>query len=456
MKLYNTLTRKNDELVPLDGNKVSLYTCGLTVYSQPHIGNWVAYIYWDILVRTLKAAGYEVERVQNITDVGHLTSDEDAGEDKMEKGARKEGITAWDVADKYIKIAEHEAYDMLGLLKPDHMPRATEYIKQQIDFVAELEKKGFTYNIEDGVYFDTSKLETYGALARLDIKGLKAGARVDTEGKKNPTDFALWKLSPKGVKRDMEWESPWGMGFPGWHLECSVMARELLGDQIDIHTGGIDHIPVHHTNEIAQTEAITEKTFANIWVHANHIKVDGTKMSKSLGNVYTLQDILDHGFSLDAFKLMILSKHYRTEGNFTWEILSSWQNLLDKWTPITARMWQLAETDAESNIQEKLIGSMTNDLDTPQVVSILSAYFNSFEDELSAPRKEDIEAIESITGLSLQVSDINEDQKELLNKRSEAREAKNWALSDTLRDELSELGIGVKDHATAGQLWFRI
>jgi len=298
MKFYNTLSRKTEDLVPLNDKKVTLYACGLTVYSQPHIGNWVAYIYWDLLVRTLRASGYEVEHVQNITDVGHLTSDEDAGEDKMLAGALKEGLTAWEVADKYIKIADDEAYGHLGLLRPTHMPRATAYIKQQIAFVSELEAKGFTYALKDGVYFDTSKLKDYGKLAKLDIEGLQFGARVADTGKKNPTDFAVWKFSLEGQKRDMEWESPWGPGFPGWHLECSVMARELLGDTIDIHTGGIDHIPVHHTNEIAQSEAVTDKPLANMWLHANHIKVDGKKMSKSLGNIYTLKDITEKDLML--------------------------------------------------------------------------------------------------------------------------------------------------------------
>ena len=254
VKLYNTLTRQKDTLKPLDGKTVKIYTCGLTVYSQPHIGNWVGYVYWDILIRLLRYEGLDVVRTQNITDVGHLTSDDDSGEDKMEKGAKTEGKTAWNVAEKYIAIATHEAYDVLQLIKPDHLARATDYIKQQIDFARQLEAKGFTYIIEgDGLYFDTSKLNDYGKLARLDIDGLEAGARVSVEGKRNITDFAIWKFSPKDSQRDMEWESPWGVGFPGWHLECSVIARETLGDQIDIHTGGIDHIPVHHTNEIAQT-----------------------------------------------------------------------------------------------------------------------------------------------------------------------------------------------------------
>ena len=470
MKLYNTLSRKVEEIKPLEDNKISLYTCGLTVYSQPHIGNWVAYIYWDILVRTLKASGFDVTRVQNITDVGHLTSDEDAGEDKMEKGARSEGLTAWDVAEKYIKIADHEAYELLGLLRPDHMPRATEYIEQQIDFVKELEIKGFTYVIEDGVYFDTSKLKDYGKLAKLDIEGLKAGARVDDSGKKNPTDFALWKLSPNppagGSKRDMEWDSPWGKGFPGWHLECSVMAREILGDQIDIHTGGIDHIPVHHTNEIAQTEAVTGKQFSQIWVHANHIKVDGTKMSKSLGNIYTLQDILDRGYSLDAFKLMILSKHYRTEGNFTWEILESAQNRLKRWKNISDLRFQTTDkaTDYVSKIDWIIFAQYLNeDLDTPEAISYLDrSFFDPINENKFLPTsmiddfEKMLELIKELLGIDLTTSkDINTEKKALLAERQKARENKNWAESDRIRDELKEQGIGINDGPN-GQIWYRL
>ena len=470
MKLYNTLSRKVEEIKPLEDNKISLYTCGLTVYSQPHIGNWVAYIYWDILVRTLKASGFDVTRVQNITDVGHLTSDEDAGEDKMEKGARSEGLTAWDVAEKYIKIADHEAYELLGLLRPDHMPRATEYIEQQIDFVKELEIKGFTYVIEDGVYFDTSKLKDYGRLAKLDIEGLKAGARVDDSGKKNPTDFALWKLSPNppagGSKRDMEWDSPWGKGFPGWHLECSVMAREILGDQIDIHTGGIDHIPVHHTNEIAQTEAVTGKQFSQIWVHANHIKVDGTKMSKSLGNIYTLQDILDRGYSLDAFKLMILSKHYRTEGNFTWEILESAQNRLKRWKNISDLRFQTTDkaTDYVSKIDWIIFAQYLNeDLDTPEAISYLDrSFFDPINENKFLPTsmiddfEKMLELIKELLGIDLTTSkDINTEKKALLAERQKARENKNWAESDRIRDELKEQGIGINDGPN-GQIWYRL
>lgn len=445
-KLYNTLTRNTDDLRPLDGNKVSLYTCGLTVYSQPHIGNWVSYIYWDVLVRTLRASGYDVTRVQNITDVGHLTSDEDAGEDKMLKGAIKEGITAWQVAEKYIQIADDEAYSQLGLVRPDHMPRATEYIPQQIAFVQELENKGFTYVIDDGVYFDTSKLSDYGKLARLDIDGLQFGARVADTGKKNPTDFAVWKFSHPDEKRDMEWDSPWGKGFPGWHLECSVMAREILGDQIDIHTGGIDHIPVHHTNEIAQTEAVTGKQFSNVWLHANHIKVDGTKMSKSLGNIYTLQDIKDKGFDLDAFKLVVLSKHYRTEGNFTWEILEAAQNRLNNWRTAGDLRWQGA---GEGDIDSGLLALLQNDVDTPGAVAKIDELLGA---EQPTGLHKLLDEIRDLLGITLHRDDITDEQKSLISEREQARTNKDWAKSDELRDLLAKQGIAVRD-TPSGTIW---
>lgn len=445
-KLHNTLTRSTDELKPLDGNKVSLYTCGLTVYSQPHIGNWVSYIYWDVLVRSLRASGYDVTRVQNITDVGHLTSDEDAGEDKMLKGAIKEGITAWQVAEKYIQIADDEAYNQLGLIRPDHMPRATEYIPQQIAFVQELEAKGFTYVINDGVYFDTSKLSDYGKLARLDIDGLQFGARVADTGKKKPTDFAVWKFSHPDEKRDMEWDSPWGKGFPGWHLECSVMAREILGDQIDIHTGGIDHIPVHHTNEIAQTEAVTGKQFSSVWLHANHIKVDGTKMSKSLGNIYTLQDIKDKGFDLDAFKLVVLSKHYRTEGNFTWDILEAAQNRLNNWRAAGDLRWQGA---GEGNQESGLLELLQNDLDTPGAVARIDELLGQ---EQPVGLHTLLDEVRDLLGITLHRDDIDDEQKSLIAEREQARNAKDWAKSDELRDILANQCIIVRDTPN-GTIW---
>lgn len=472
VKLHNTLTREMDDLKPLSGNKISLYTCGLTVYSQPHIGNWVAYIYWDILVRTLRASGYDVTRVQNITDVGHLTSDEDAGEDKMQKGALREGVTAWQVADKYIAIADDEAYTQLRLIRPDHMPRATEYIPQQISFVQELESKGYVYTIEDGVYFDTSKLPNYGELARLDISGLQFGARVEDTGKKNPTDFAVWKFSNPNEKRDMEWDSPWGVGFPGWHLECSVMARELLGDQIDIHTGGIDHIPVHHTNEIAQTEAITGKhPFSNIWLHANHIKVDGTKMSKSLGNIYTLTDIVNKGYDLQAFKVLVLGKHYSTEGNFTWDNLDAAQNRLKSWYAMASLIHQPKTIDNWESLRmalaykriglhtssDEMLRTLQGDLNTIDALGELDQLANEI---LVLPQNEQfislfstfLDDVDTLLGINLRQPDISDDQKQLISEREVARANKDWNRSDELRDKLATAGIAVRDTPN-GTIW---
>jgi cysteinyl-tRNA synthetase len=444
-----------------------MYACGLTVYSQPHIGNWVTYIYWDTLVRTLRGSDYTVENVQNITDVGHLTSDEDAGEDKMLKGALREGLTAWQVAQKYMDIAEHEAYELLQLTRPTHMPRATEYISQQSAFVEELDKKGYVYTIEDGIYFDTSKLKNYGQLARLDIDGLQFGARVADTGKKNPTDFAVWKFSNPSEKRDMEWDSPLGnkqKGFPGWHLECSVMARELLGDQIDIHTGGIDHIPVHHTNEIAQTEAVTEQPFSQFWVHANHLKVNGTKISKSLGNSYNLQDITDKGYDLQAFKLLVLSKHYRTEGNFTWEILEAAQNRLRRWQAAADMLWQsnMANPDQEPlNAQqyaERILGALQDDLNTPTAISTIDEAIDHVEQGSFSPKTLEVlfAAIKTYLGIDLLAgkTDISDTQKELLTQRQTARDNKDWAASDEIRDQLLADNIAVRDTST-GQIWTR-
>ncbi len=461
MKLYNTLSRKIETLAPLETGKVKVYNCGLTVYSQPHIGNWIGYIYWDVLVRTLQDEGFNVERTQNITDVGHLTSDDDNGEDKMEKGARQEGITAWDVAEKYIRVADNEA-KLLGLLPPDHLVRATAMIDQQIVFAKTLDEKDYLYRIDgDGMYFDTAKLNDYGKLARLDIEGLVAGARVSVEGKRNITDFAVWKFSPVDVKRDMEWDSPWGKGFPGWHLECSVIAQETLGDQIDIHTGGIDHIPVHHTNEIAQTEAVTGKPFSQFWVHVNHIKSDGQKMSKSLGNIYTLQDIQKKGYSFDAFKVFALQKHYRTEGNFTWENLDAAENRLKNWKEISALKWQngftsdAADDISEDEFKEKLVATLQDDLDTVGALHIIDETFNAAAQGLVCATCFDgiVQDIHELLGISLQVKDISHEQKQHISEREQARESKDWAKSDELRDKLIEQGIGLRD-TPSGAIWY--
>lgn len=473
MKLYNTMSRTVETITPLESGKIRMYTCGLTVYSQPQIGNWVAYIYSDVLTRVLLANNFAITRVQNITDVGHLVSDDDDGEDKMEKGARLEGLTAWDVANKYSLVAEHEAYDLLGLLRPDKLVPATHLISEQIAFAQELDTKGYLYRIDDGMYFDTSKLDDYGKLARLDIAGLQAGARVDMAGKKYPTDFAVWKFSPLDQQRDMEWDSPWGKGFPGWHLECSVIARENLGDQLDIHTGGIDHIPVHHTNEIAQTEAVTGKPFVKYWFHNNHMKINGTKLSKSLGNSYTLSDIQDRGFDLDAFKLLVLSSHYRTEGNFTWEILESAQHRLDNWRDYAALRHQthdtLANDDDKSTKEDTvsllatsqaLVEALSNDLDTPAALAIIDDAFSRLDTVNLADIHQSafvrlLETIDNLLGLRIMTTtpDISDEAKRLILERQQVRNNKDWAVSDELRDTLTQQhGIVVRD-AAHGTIW---
>ena len=285
LKLQNTLTGKLDDFIPISNEKVTLYTCGPTVYDYPHVGNWSSFLYWDILVRTLIANGYNVERVMNITDVGHLVSDADDGEDKLEKGAAREGKTAWEIAEFYAEDFVH-GMEALGLIAPEHLVKATDYIPEQLELVRALKDKGYTYQTTDGIYFDTAKFPNYAKFAHLDLAAQKAGARVEANDEKRQAwDFALWKFTPAGQKRDMEWETPADllelpaddtpvMGFPGWHLECSAMAMNILGDTIDIHTGGIDHIPVHHTNEIAQSEAASGKRFANYWLHNNHLKIE--------------------------------------------------------------------------------------------------------------------------------------------------------------------------------------
>lgn len=466
LKLYNTLTRSLDEFVPTTPGKVTLYACGPTVYSEPHIGNWVAYIRWDILVRTLRASGYDVTRVMNITDVGHLTSDADEGEDKMEKGARREGVTAWEVAERYTNRFL-EGMTALNLLPPEYLTKATEHIDQQIALVSVLEKKGYTYRIGDGIYYDTSKFPTYADFARLDLKALQEGARVEVNAeKKNPSDFALWKFTPEGVTRDMEWDSPWGKGFPGWHLECSAMAMEYLGRTLDIHTGGIDHIPVHHTNEIAQSEAVTGQRFSNYWLHCAHLLSDGTKLSKSLENSYTLDDLAEKGFSALDFRMFILQSHYRTETNFTFDNLAAAHNRLERWRAIASLRWQTHDTLRSDNEKESnasvngivlaaphaSLEALADDLSTPQALVAIERAFDAIDaapleavshDALGAL----VDWIDNVLGLKLASStpDITDEQKQLILERERAREASDWTASDRIRNELKEQGIVLRD-----------
>ncbi|MDX1765986.1 MAG: cysteine--tRNA ligase [Candidatus Saccharimonadales bacterium] len=463
IKLYNTLTRQKEELSTIEKGIVKVYVCGLTVYAEPHIGNWVSYINWDVLVRNLKANGYKVEHVQNITDVGHLTDDEDAGEDKMQKAARQARKTAWDVAKHFTERAE-VGRGLLNILEPGHSPKATELIDEQIDFVKQLEAKGFTYEIKgDGLYFDSTKDPEYGKLARLDVEGLEAGARVKDVGKKHHTDFAVWKFSLPGEKRDMEWDSPWGKGYPGWHLECSVMSRKILGDKIDIHTGGIDHINVHHTNEIAQTKALTGEIFASIWLHANHMKVDSTKMSKSLGNVYTLDDLKNKGFDPMVFRLFVLQSHYRTESNFTFKQMESVQQRLNRWQAMAALVWQPNDSPDQSKelaeALERAVDALNDDLNTPIALKEVESGFSSVETSGLSIESVDkfnelLDFVENRLGIVVRDADIDSATKKLIDQREAARHSKDFKTADQLRDQLADMNIGLRD-TPSGAVWFR-
>ncbi len=480
LQFHNQLSHKIDTFTPLLEGNVSLYTCGPTVYNYLHVGNWTAYVYWDTLVRVLTANGYNVTRVMNITDVGHLVSDADDGEDKLEKGAKRENKTAWEVAKMYTDDFLW-GMDQLNLIPPTHLPKATEYIEQQLELVRVLKDKGYTYQISDGIYFDTSKFPTYGDFAELDLEAQKAGARVEYNPEKhNPSDFALWKFTPYDEKRDMEWTTPIDLtvdgtnrpGFPGWHLECSAMAMTLLGHVIDIHTGGIDHIPVHHTNEIAQSEAATGFKFANYWLHNNHLKVDGTKVSKSLGNGYTLQDIEKKGFSPLDLRMFILQSHYRTEGNFTFDNLGAARNRRLNWRNVAALRHQSHDTLQSDNIVETdsklvslyaakqaLLETLSDDLNTPEAMAIIDDAFatvvaNKVEDIHDHAFETLLETIDELLGLKLleTTPDIHDDLKRLIIERTRAREAQDYNKSDEIRDELEENGITVRDTAS-GPIW---
>lgn len=466
MKLYNTLTRFVENLQPINPPAVSVYTCGPTVYDYAHIGHWFTYVRWDTLIRTLKAAGYQPKWIMNITDVGHLVSDADEGEDKLEKGARREGKSAWDVA-KFYTDDFVACMKELNILTPDEMPRATDHIREQIDLIKKLEEKGYIYRTSDGMYYDTSKFEGYAAFARLDLDELQAGARVEVNPeKRQPYDFALWKFSPTDHQRDMEWDSPWGKGFPGWHIECSAMSMKYLGETLDIHTGGIDHLPVHHTNEIAQSEAATNKRFANVWMHSNHVTVNGEKISKSLGNGIRLQEIVEKGFSPMVVRLHILESHYRSQSKFSWESLEAAKNRLDSLRAFADLRWQLnpdnaATTDFDFDSAKGLIKeALESDLGTPQALAVLNAAEQFLIAHIpGTQQKEEFEAflqyIDDVLGLDLMNSEnISDDLKKIVAQRKQARQAKNWAKSDELRSKLTEQGIDVRD-TPHGTIWHR-
>lgn len=460
IKLYNTLTRKKDIFKPIEPGKVKIYCCGPTVYNYAHIGNMRPYVFEDLLKRMFLYNNYEVKHVVNITDVGHLQSDEDEGEDKMELGSRREGKSAWELAQHYTQAFMNDIKSM-NILDPTIWCKATEHIKEQINFIKVLEEKGYTYNISDGVYFDSSKIPDYGKLALLDIEGLEKGIRVEhSPEKKNKTDFALWKFSPKDKKRQMEWDSPWGIGFPGWHIECSAMSMKYLGERFDIHCGGVDHIPIHHTNEIAQNEAYTGGQAVNYWMHNEFLVMESEKMSKSSGEFLRLKSITDRGFDPLDYRYCLMTTHYRKKIQFNWDNLETAKNAHTRLKQNIIRMKSEnlpAKTDDEKELNEQIEGykysflsAINDDINAPQTLAVLWGVVR--DEAISDKAKlELIFDFDKFLGLNLdkveekKEESIPEEIMKLVTQRTEAKKNKNFKLADELRIKIKELGYEVID-----------
>jgi cysteinyl-tRNA synthetase len=468
INLYNTMTRSKDPLTPRYGKKVSLYTCGPTVYNYAHIGNLRTYVFEDILKRALLYRGYEPNHVMNVTDVGHLISDADEGEDKMALGAAREGKSVWEIAQFYWD-AFRKDIERLNIIEPNIWCRATDHIDEQIKQVQILEEKGFTYTIADGVYFDTSKLPDYGKLARLDIAGLRAGARVEvTEGKRNYTDFALWKLSPQNSKRLMEWPSPWGVGFPGWHLECSTMAMKYLGEHLDIHCGGIDHVAVHHTNEIAQAESALGHEWTNCWMHGEFLTMaksddsDGGKMSKSTGEFLTLDVLIDkYGYPPAAYRYFLLGAHYRQQLAFSWDGMDAATSALAriKRVVLDTRQACTGNEKAISACIDEFDQAVIDDLNMPRA---LAAMWKAAKDTTASPGEiyATLLQMDRVLGLGFEdmtagEAKISDEQIDaMIEERKNARAAKDYARGDEIRDQLADMNIEIMD-SPDGTTWRR-
>jgi len=443
LRLYDTYTRSLREFEPLRPPEVGLYTCGPTVYDYAHIGNLRTYIFEDILKRVLVMNGYQVKHVMNITDVGHLQADGDVGEDKMEASAREKGRSAWELAEFYTDAFRADLA-RLNIREPDVWAKATEHIAEQIEAVKCIEAKGYTYRTGDGIYFDTSKLDDYGYLARLNVEGLQAGARVGVGEKRNPTDFALWKFSPEGEKRQMEWDSPWGIGFPGWHIECSAMSAKYLGPYFDIHAGGEDHISVHHSNEIAQTQACYGTRLANFWMHGYFLQVDTGRMGKSAGNFVRLQDVVDRGYDPLAYRYLCLGAHYRSRLTFSWDALDGAATALERlretvygWGEpgVVSEAWMTAFSD-----------QVNDDLNTTRGLAV--AWDLAKSALTNADKKATLLRFDEVLGLGLgdwRPAGVPEDVMALVAQRDAARAARQWGEADRLRDAIAEAGYEVRD-----------
>ncbi len=455
--LYNTLSRKKEVLEPIAPPTVTMYSCGPTVYNYAHIGNLRTYVFMDELRRALKFAGYTTKSVMNITDVGHLTSDADDGEDKMQAAAKKQNKTPEEIAAYYSEIFFKDLA-RLHILLPEITAKATDNISEMIEFVKTLCDMGYGYETDDAVYFDISKFAEYGKLSRCNIEDALAGARVAVNAqKRHPADFALWKKAEKN--HIMQWQSPWGMGYPGWHIECSAMGKKFLGERFDIHTGGVDHIPIHHENEIAQSEALEGHKVVNMWVHGEFMLVDGGKMSKSLGNVYTIDDLIARGYSPLAFRYFCMNTHYRNKLNFTFDGLNGAQVAYDRLRAAVCACKNAPKADDDTREKviakrNKLVEAVYDDLNYPLALGELWTM-------LKTPCREvydEAEKLDALLGLSLhvepevQVEQIPDDVKAIAETRFAARQNKDWATSDALRAKLDELGYAVLDSKTGYEL----
>lgn len=454
LKLYNTLTRNKEEFKPLEGNEVRIYTCGPTVYSFAHIGNFRTYVFMDTLRRVLKVNGYKLKHVMNITDVGHLESDADEGEDKMEKAARKENKNPYEIAAFYTDVFLKDM-EKLNISRPEIIAKATEHIQDMLEFVKKLVDNGYAYETSTAIYFDISKLDKYPVLSNRNIEDQIAGARVDVdEEKRNPYDFAVWIKAPEN--HIMKWESPWGLSYPGWHLECSAMGRKYLGDQFDIHTGGVDHIPTHHENEIAQSKGFTGKIPAKTWMHVEFLQVDNGKMSKSLGNTYTLEQLKQKGIEPLAYKLFCYTAHYRTKLNFTFESAISTQKALNRLREgyvLHSNNNEKIEDTIIEEYREKFMNAINDDLNMPLAMGIVWEVIRN--QKKSSQFADLLLEFDKVLGLDIQNAEkyikeqeqieLPEEIKELIEKRKQARENKDWIESDRIRDILKEKGYQIKD-----------